>query len=80
MVRGGDRLKADPTGGRQVENLSYGAHDAVLESLNGRDAVEAAAKWSLDGNWSGGQAERKHDSLENAVDAVIAMLGRTSRQ
>jgi len=61
---------------RQVENLSHNrapAHDAVLQLLNTRAAVEddkAAAFWDLDN----GQSNRKHASRDNAVDAVLAML------
>jgi RHS repeat-associated protein len=51
------------------------AHDAVLQSLNTRPSVaadQAAAFWDLDD----GQSKRKQDSMESAVDAVMAMLER----
>jgi autotransporter-associated beta strand protein len=51
------------------------AHDAVLQSLNTRPSVEAdkaVAFWDLDD----GQSKRKQDSMESAIDAVMAMLER----
>ena len=65
---------------RQVENLSHRAHDAVLQSLDPRAAAgKDAVAWSaIDGSWSHAQSHKKHDSLDSAVDAVIAILGRTS--
>jgi autotransporter-associated beta strand protein len=57
------------------------AHDAVLQSLNmpvAAAATDAAALWGWDSSWSNGPSDRKHDSSDRAVDAVMAMLGRTS--
>ncbi len=56
------------------------AHDAVLQSLNTRAAVEeqAAALWNWDSSWASGPSDRKHDSSDSATDAVMAMMGRTS--
>ena len=48
------------------------AHDAVLQSPNTR----AAAFWAS-GN---AQADKKHDSIDAAVDAVMAMLERMQRR
>ena len=55
------------------------AHDTALQSLNVRAAVEeadAAALWNLDGNWSSGPSDWKHNSINSALDAVMAMLAR----
>jgi len=38
---------------------------------------EAAALWDWDSSWSGGQSDKKHNALDRAVDAVIALLART---
>ncbi len=57
------------------------AHDAVLRSPNTPVAVkseEAAVLWDWDSSWSSGPSDTKHDSSVNAVDAVMAALGRTS--
>ena len=63
---------------RQVGNLSYRAvgqaHDAVLQSLSTPATVaekEAVALWDLDSSWSSRQSDRKHDSIDGTVDAVI---------
>ncbi len=61
---------------RQVANLSHRAHDAVLQSYNARSSVEddkAAAFSDLESSLSNGQADRKHDPIETAVDAVMAV-------
>ncbi len=65
---------------RAAKQASAQAHDAVLLSLNARPSVaaaETAALWDLDNSWSNGQSDRKYDSVESAVDAVMAMLERS---
>ena len=65
---------------RNVVSLTYPTRPtiAVLPSLDPQAAAtKDAVAWSaLNGSWSHGQSDRKHDSLENAVDALIAVLGR----
>ena len=78
-----DEYVAGELGLRQVANLSYSAatHDAVLKSPNTPTAAVgpvAAGWWDLDNRWSHGPGDRKHDTRDSAVDAVMAMLERIS--
>ncbi len=71
--------------GRQSRPIANHAHayDAALRSLNTRPSVaeaETAALWDGDTTWSGGQTDGKHDSVNSAVDAVMAMLERMYRR
>ena len=63
------------TWGIPAGTASARAHDAVLQSRNAVPSVEeeeAAAFCTLDD----GRGDSKHDSIDSAVDAVIAMLER----
>ena len=62
---------------RQVANLSYVAHDSVMQlgiTLPSAEKDQAAAAWDLESTFASGQAEQKQDSRASAVDAVMAML------
>ena len=65
--------------GNSSQPLLAQAHDAVLQSLHTRPLVEAEKAAALsdgDNSWFSGQSDSKQNSIDRAVDAVMAMLER----